>query len=386
MGLWSNHIKNLIINSSNDPYHHFVYYAMEQYLHTDIIKNILLHLDRSSSFHLLNIAKFMKPQKSLLYEKYCFHHSLIKNHSIKPHIRHLNTSTLARLCDYENLKSLNINNLPNERFRMPIFYLGNINFNYLPKFLTSLTLCECRYLNGPLNDLPKALQTLIIINCTALTDPLKKLPKELKKLELEEYLGNVSYSKLPSLDYLRIRKHRFNRELTNLPASLKSLEINSSEFNKSLDNLPGGLHCLTLLGCHKFNQSIDNLPINLHTLYLSGCSSLNQSFDHLPENLHTFKLLCPTPFYQSIDKLPKNLHHLGIHCTKIHQSLDYLPINLHSLSITSLSDPENIKWPPKLYSLDFRYSYNAIPRNDYIASVSESIKILKINGETYRTI
>ena len=149
-------------------------YIMEQYLCPDIVINILRFLDKDTSFHFLNIAKFMEPNKHLLYEKYKFNGIHIENNNIKQHIKNLgyyNYIYPIKQIDielYTNLRYLSVwqNNLGN-------------SLDILSEHLHTLQIVD-NYYNQPQINLPSTLK-ILSIQSHAFDQPLENLP-DLEKL------------------------------------------------------------------------------------------------------------------------------------------------------------------------------------------------------------
>lgn len=127
---------------------------MEVYFTFDTVTNILEYLDKDDSFNLLDIAKFMKPSRKILYGKYVFDHNKIDN-DIRQYVRNLKCNDIANMAYYKNLVSLTIRNC---------YFVREKNYVRFSESIKSLTLWDCEDSNYPyyLKILPKSLQSLTI--------------------------------------------------------------------------------------------------------------------------------------------------------------------------------------------------------------------------------
>lgn len=203
---------------------------MQDYFQADIVLCILYHLNKRDSFNFLNIAKFMKSNKRILYGKYLFDSDSIQNNDIKIHVKNL---ICTKIEDAQNYKYLE--------------YLRFLNEDF----------------NGELI-VPNTLESLYMKYCWAFNRSLHFV--NLKSL---------------SLDFC----YNFNQPLNNLPNTLKTIYINCFSFNQPLDNLPKSLESLTIISS-EFNQSLDNLPNTLKFLHIKS-PVLNQKTDHLYDKIKT---------------------------------------------------------------------------------------------------
>lgn len=224
---------------------------MEVYFTFDTISNILEYLDKDDSFNFLNMAKFMKPSRKILYGKYAFDHNKMDN-SIRQYIRKLKCSDIADIVHYKNLVLLTIHNCN---------FVREKNYVKFPESIKSLTLWDCEDSNYPyyLKILPKSLQSLTIISWT-FNNPIYHLPDTLQSLTIRGYGFDQSIDNLPnSLESLGIHCSRFNQPINHLPESLQSLEIICNRFNQTIDFLPYSLQSLKIVS-NAFKQSLVNLP------------------------------------------------------------------------------------------------------------------------------
>lgn len=115
------------------------------------------------------------------------------------------------------------------------------------------------------------------------------LLKEKQKIAFDNVF-NASIDWLPEgITHIQLGTF-FNQPLQKLPATLKSLiiktynEVGATYFNNSLNNLPHGLEILEIHYNHKFDKDIYNLPQTLKKLYMH-CKACKINFNILPNRL-----------------------------------------------------------------------------------------------------
>ena len=232
---------------------------MEHYFQPDIVTNILPFLDKDSSFHFLNIAKFLKPQKQILYGKYLFFCYRLDN-ACKQYICHVKVKCIPTDIDkYVNLMSMEIND---DEFDSPIYRL--------PNNLQSLRIITEKF-NQQLDHLPKNLQELHVHDKSeyhksfGFKQFFDKLPENLKSLSLISEKYNLSINNLPNGLQNLILSDVLEKVTVKFPKSLQSLYIQGHLIKQSFDDLPNTLINLTIRSNH-YDKSLDNLPPNLRSL------------------------------------------------------------------------------------------------------------------------
>lgn len=248
---------------------------MEQYFQPDIISNILLYLNKDSSFYFLNIATFLQPIKRILYEKYMYSDHLIENNDIKKYIANIKISEIKYASEYENLKSLAFYNL---------FF--NTIFPKLPSKIESL-LFYSQIFNQPIDNLPNTLTSLTIIS-SQFDQPINNLPLSLKSLTIKSDSFSQSFDQLPkTLQSLNVNCWIFKHQFDNLPETLQSLTIKCNTFDFPLDKLPKGLKVLDIYSINGMSYPLDKLPNTLETLSLTGdvFIKVNPDLNILPKSL-----------------------------------------------------------------------------------------------------
>lgn len=115
------------------------------------------------------------------------------------------------------------------------------------------------------------------------------LLKEKQKIAFDNVF-NASIDWLPEgITHIQLGTF-FNQPLQKLPSTLKSLiiktynEVGATYFNNSLNNLPHGLEILEIHYNHKFDKDIYNLPQTLKKLYMH-CKACKINFNILPNRL-----------------------------------------------------------------------------------------------------
>ena len=143
----------------------------------------------------------------------------------------------------------------------------------------------------------------------------------------------------------------FNQPLQKLPSTLKSLiiktynEVGATYFNNSLNNLPHGLEILEIHYNHKFDKDIYNLPQTLKKLYMH-CKACKINFNILPNRLEHITIYGDNNVINPINTI----------CT--------MPTNLQSILICNYkSDVDNLD---KLHFSNCRDLRNEYPNIHYI--------------------
>ena len=176
------------------------------------------------------------------------------------------------------------------------------------------------------------------------------LLKEKQKIAFDNVF-NASIDWLPEgITHIQLGTF-FNQPLQKLPATLKSLiiktynEVGATYFNNSLNNLPHGLEILEIHYNHKFDKDIYNLPQTLKKLYMH-CKAFKINFNILPNRLEHITIYGDNNVINPINTI----------CT--------MPTNLQSILICNYkSDVDNLD---KLHFSNCRDLRNEYPNIHYI--------------------
>ena len=176
------------------------------------------------------------------------------------------------------------------------------------------------------------------------------LLKEKQKIAFDNVF-NASIDWLPEgITHIQLGTF-FNQPLQKLPATLKSLiiktynEVGATYFNNSLNNLPHGLEILEIHYNHKFDKDIYNLPQTLKKLYMH-CKACKINFNILPNRLEHITIYGDNNVINPINTI----------CT--------MPTNLQSILICNYkSDVDNLD---KLHFSNCRDLRNEYPNIRYI--------------------
>lgn len=262
---------------------------------TDIIFNILSHLDRDSSFHFTGTSKTMLSNRIFLYEKYLFNHRAIKNNEIKQYIKKCRLMGMDELEPYKNLINATIEH--REHIDIGSGYSHVIKYDnlceshslsHLSKKLQSLRISSLTF-NYPLNNLPNTLTSLYLTHINGFNQPLDNLPKTLRVLSISLTDFNHPLNELPeTLNQLHLCCESFNNSLDDLPMGLKNLFLMTHNFTFSLDKLPQTLLSLTFYD-NKFRHPLDNLPGTL-TEFKFLSIGYNHQLNNLPQRLQSYRM------------------------------------------------------------------------------------------------
>lgn len=176
------------------------------------------------------------------------------------------------------------------------------------------------------------------------------LLKEKQKIAFDNVF-NASIDWLPEgITHIQLGTF-FNQPLQKLPSTLKSLiiktynEVGATYFNNSLNNLPHGLEILEIHYNHKFDKDIYNLPQTLKKLYMH-CKACKINFNILPNRLEHITIYGDNNVINPINTI----------CT--------MPTNLQSILICNYkSDVDNLD---KLHFSNCRDLRNEYPNIHYI--------------------
>ena len=176
------------------------------------------------------------------------------------------------------------------------------------------------------------------------------LLKEKQKIAFDNVF-NASIDWLPEgITHIQLGTF-FNQPLQKLPSTLKSLiiktynEVGATYFNNSLNNLPHGLEILEIHYNHKFDKDIYNLPQTLKKLYMH-CKACKINFNILPNRLEHITIYGDNNVINPINTI----------CT--------MPTNLQSILICNYkSDVDNLD---KLHFSNCRDLRNEYPNIRYI--------------------
>lgn len=262
---------------------------MEQYFNPDIITNILNHLDKDTSFHLLNITKFLKPLKKVLYGKYLFNHHKIDNLGIAEHIKYLKTADLSEIHWFSQLHSLNIFCNDDDTGQYSSLHKADTlddQMSKIPNTLHTLVI-GCEWFDKPLNFLPNNLKSLTI-KSEIFNQPINHFPESLEHFDISKsYIFNQPFAYLPK-ELKSLSLHDYREPFENFPNSLTLLSTSLGSYRRPIKGFPDTIKVMSIEHHLFTNECI--LPLSLEKLILIFCGTINLNKQNLPDGLNTIKV------------------------------------------------------------------------------------------------